>query len=131
MNTAVIVDASVQDGHLVIVDEPGYRKRIERAAKKWGNGTALKVRIEPEEDAYTYGDIKHYWGHVVQPFCDDTGYHKHEAHLLFKAECMPEGKTSITELNREELRAYTEAAEQTAREWAPDAFALYDAHASY
>jgi hypothetical protein len=71
-------------------------------------------------------EVRHYWGHVVDPFCQETGYHKHEAHTLLKAECMPEGKTSITELSREELRAYTEAAEQTAREWCPEAFLLYD-----
>ena len=62
----------------------------------------------------------------MQPFCEWTGYHKHEAHAMLKAECMPEGKTSITELSREELRDYTTAAEHTAREWSPEAFAIMD-----
>lgn len=124
--SAVTVDAVVREGRLHIIDGRFHRKRVLRACKKWGNGAALKIRIEPEEDAYTYAQLKHYWGYVVHPFCEDTGYHKHEAHLMLKAECMPEGKSSLTQLNREELRAYTEAAEHTAREWAPDAFILYD-----
>lgn len=103
-----------------------YKTRRQKAASAWGEGRALKIRVEPEEEAYTYGQIKHYWGHVITPFCETTGYHKDEAHTLLKAECMPEGKTSITELSGEELRAYSEAAEQKAREWCPDAFVLYD-----
>lgn len=125
MNRALVIDAAVRKGDIVVCDAQ-YETKRKRAAKSWGDGTALKIRVEPEEDAYTYGDIKHYWGHVVDPFSQETGYHKHEAHLLLKAECMPEGKTSITELNREELRAYSEAAEQKAREWCPEAFLLYD-----
>ena len=123
--SALVVSAVVRDGRIHICDE-FYRTRSAKSSKKWGDGTALTIRIEPEEDAYTYGQIKHYWGFVVQPFCEETGYHKHEAHLLLKAECMPEGKTSLTELSGEELRDYAAAAEQTAREWCPEAFLLYD-----
>jgi hypothetical protein len=126
--SALIVDAVVRDDDVHVVD-PFYKTKRIRAAKRWGNGTALKLRLEPEEEAYTYGDIKHYWGHIVQPFCDWTGYHKHEAHLMLKVECMPEGKTSITELSRDEFRNYIEAAEQTAREWCPEAFAIMEPRA--
>ena len=123
--SAIVVSAVVREGRIHICDNY-YRTRVGKAAKKWGDGAVLTIRIEPEEDAYTYAQIKFYWGYVVQPFCEETGYHKHEAHVLLKAECMPEGKTSITELNRDELKAYTDAAEQTAREWCPEAFILYD-----
>jgi hypothetical protein len=122
---ALVIDGVVRDGDVHVTDE-FYKTRRQRFAKRIGDGVLLKIRIEPADEAYTHGDIKHYWGHVVDPFCETTGYHKHEAHAMLKAECMPEGKTSITALNREELRAYTEAAEQTAREWCPEAFALMD-----
>jgi hypothetical protein len=123
---ALVVSAVVRDADIHVVDRPRYVTQRRKFAKKWGDGVALKIRIEPEDEAYTYGDIKHYWGHVVDPFSQETGYHKHEAHTMLKAECLPEGKSSITELSREELRAYTEAAEQRAREWCPEAFVLYD-----
>jgi hypothetical protein len=123
--SALVVSGVVRDGDIHVTDE-FYKTRRQKWAKRTGDGTALTIRIEPEEDAYTYAQIKHYWGYVVQPFCEETGYHKHEAHLLLKAECMPEGKTSLTELSREELRDYAAAAEQTAREWCPEAFLLYD-----
>lgn len=125
MTGALIVAAVVRSGDVHVTDSL-YRTRRQRAAKRWGEGCALHIRIEPEDEAYTYGQIKHYWGHVVTPLSEETGYHKHEIHLMLKAECMPEGKTSITQLNKEQLTRYTDAAEQTAREWSPDAFALYD-----
>lgn len=123
--SALIVSAVVRSGDVHVTDH-FYRTRRMKAAKRWGDGCLLSIRIEPEDEAYTYGQIKHYWGHVVTPLSDDTGYHKAEVHAMLKAECMPEGKTSITELNKDELSLYTEAAEQKAREWSPDAFALYD-----
>ena len=123
--SAVIVSAVVRDDDVHVLDSFFVTKR-KQAAKRWGAGTALRIRIEPEDEAYTYAAIKHYWGHIVTPFCDSTGYHKHEAHAMLKSECMPEGKTSITELNGEEMSAYSEAAEQKAREWCPEAFFLSD-----
>lgn len=90
---AITFDAVVRDGKIALVDESFYRTRSASAAKRWGDGRCLKVRIEPEEDAYTYAQIKHYWGYVVTPFADYTGYHKHEVHKMLKAECMPDGKT--------------------------------------
>lgn len=123
--SALLVDAVVNRGQIRITDFL-YKARAERAAKSWGDGTVLKIRIEPEEDAKTYGQVKHYWGHIVGPFSEWSGYHKHEVHAMLKAECMPDGKTSLTELTRDEMSAFSEAAEQTAREWAPDAFVLYD-----
>lgn len=122
---ALVCDAVVHNGQIRITDLL-YKAHAARMAKHWGEGAALRIRIEPEEEAKSYGQIKHYWGHVVTPFCEWTGYYKHEVHAMLKAECMPEGKTSLTELSREEMAAFSEAAEQTAREWAPEAFTLYD-----
>lgn len=123
--SALIIAAVVRDADVHVTDSL-YQHRRKRAAKRWGDGCLLQIRIEPTDEAYSYGQIKHYWGHIVTPLSDETGYHKAEVHVMLKAECMPEGKTSITELNKEELTRYSEAAEQKAREWCPDAFALHD-----
>lgn len=122
---ALIVDAVVRQGDVHIVDQ-FYRTRRQRAAKKWGEGTALKVRIEPEEEAWQHGDLKHLFGHIYQPVCEYTGYSKTELHLMAKSLFMPEGKTSLTELNRDELREYTEHVERWLLEECADAFALYE-----
>ena len=45
---ALTVDAVVANGLIKIVDEDFYRTRAARLAKQWGDGRALKVRIEPE-----------------------------------------------------------------------------------
>jgi hypothetical protein len=122
----VIVDAVVKDGAIKFLNKDGFAAASAKAAKAWGEGRSLKCRIEPEEEALAYSQLKHYWGHVVTPFYEYTGNEKHEAHWMLKAECMPEGKTSITELNHEEMAVFVAAAERTARRWCPEAFALYD-----
>ena len=113
-----------RDGRLALLEADAYHRAL--AALKLGDGEEVVIRVSRPEDAYTYGQIKFYFGQVVTPFSEATGYHKHEAHLMLKAECMPEGKTSLTELSHDELRDYTLAAEQTAREWCPEAFLLYE-----
>jgi hypothetical protein len=115
----------VRDGDVHVTDA-FYATRRRKWAKRTGDGTIITIRIEPEDEAYSYAEIKAYWGYTVTPFAEATGYHKNEVHAMLKAECMQEGKTSITELSREEFRAYREAADQKAREWCPDAFALLD-----
>lgn len=117
--------AAWRDGRLALIEADAYHRAL--AALKLGDGEEVVIRVSRPEDAYTYGAIKHYFGYVVTPLAESTGYHKHEAHALLKAECLPEGKTSITELSRQELADYTLAAETKAREWCPDAFLLYDA----
>jgi SpoVK/Ycf46/Vps4 family AAA+-type ATPase len=63
---------------------------------------------------------------VYGPVVDYTGYSKTELHLMAKALFMPEGKTSLTELNREELREYTEHVERWLREECADAYGLME-----
>ena len=120
----VSAKAVVRDGKPVLLDAALFWAQFRQM--KLGEGEEVVYRLARPEDAYTYAQIKAYWGFIVAPFCDYTGYHKHEVHALLKTECMPDGKTSITELNHDELKAYTQAAEQTAREWCPDAFALHE-----
>jgi hypothetical protein len=98
--------------------------QIRRA--KFGTGQALTVRVEPEDEAWRYSDLKHLFGHVYQPVVDYSGYTKVELHEMAKALHMPEGKTSLTQLNREELKDYTAAVEQWLREECGDAYALMD-----
>ena len=107
-------------GKLVLTDATVFHAQLRKMG--FGDGEALVVRVERQEDAYTYGALKHYWGHLVTPVSEFTGYTKHEVHWMLKMLFMPDGKTSITELNREELRAYTESVEQHMREELPEAF---------
>ena len=119
MSAHVLLTAVMHEGHLRF-DERAYRQQLRRMQLE--DGEEAQIRIERPEDAYTYGQIKHYWGHLVTPFCEYTGYTHHEAHLMLKALYLPDGKTSITELCRDELKAYTESCEQYLREEVPEAW---------
>lgn len=122
--TALLVSAVVRDGRIAICDA-SYTSRVSSACKSWGDGQALTVRIEPEDDAIQHHQRKHYFGHVLGPVCDWTGYHKDELHEMTKAAFLTDdGRTSITQLSREEMRAFVERAEQFWRERFPEAFAL-------
>lgn len=116
-----MVDAVVRDGDVHVTGDH-YRARRQLAAKKWGDGCALTIRIEPEEEAWRYADAKHYYGHLVTPVAEFTGETKHDVHLRLKALYLPDGKTSITELDREEFKAFLEAVEQGIREDLPEAW---------
>lgn len=93
-------------------------------AAKWGQGRALVVRVEPEDEAWRYSDLKHLFGHIYQPVVEYCGYTKTELHAMAKAQFMPDGKTSITELNRDELKEYMQSVEQWLRTECSDAYEL-------
>lgn len=123
------------DGNLdVHVVEHHYKTRRKRWAKKWGVGTALTIRIEPEEEASRWGDYKHLYGHLYTPVAQQTGETVAEVNLRMKAAYFPEdGRGSLTELNRDELKHFIESVEQDIRETDPDsweaclaAMALYE-----
>jgi hypothetical protein len=120
MNSHVSAPAFWRDGKLVLADATLFVHQLKRA--KFGSGEALVVRVEREEDAYVYGALKHYWGHLVTPVSEFTGYTKHEAHAMFKALFLPDGMKSLTECNRDQMRAFTESVEQHIREEIPEAF---------
>lgn len=121
MNTALLVDAVVRDGDIHVTD-PLYKTRRQRYARKVGEGVCLRIRIEPEDEAYTYGQIKHYYGHLISPVSEFTGETKADVHLRMKALYMPDGKTSLTELNREQMESYIESVSQHLREEIPEAW---------
>ena len=125
--SALLVDATVQNGKIRIVDEPLFVTRSQKLAKQWGDGCCLKVRIEPEDEAAVHGDFKYLFGYVLGPVAEETGHTQQELLLMAKLQFLPDdGRTSLTQLNREELRAFTESTEQWLREECPDAFLLYD-----
>jgi hypothetical protein len=125
--SALIVSAVVRDGRIHICDD-FYRTRSAKAAKKWGDGCALQIRIEPEAEAVRLDQYRHLFGHVFQPVVDtDCGYTKSELCLLAKAQFMPDdGRTSLTELNAEEMADFIRQCEVWLHTEFPDAFALYD-----
>lgn len=130
--SALIVDAVVRDGDVHITDH-FYRTRRVRAAKKWGDGTALKVRIEPEEDAVLYSQYKHLFGHLYEPVSKRHGETVAEVNVRMKLHYLPDdGRTSLTELNREEMKSFIESVEQDIRETDPDSWGdCLDAMALY
>lgn len=88
-----------------------------------GDGEELIVRIERPDDAYTAGQVRAYWGFVIGPLHRWSGHARNELHAMFKAALLDEGKTSLTQLSREEMDTFLREAEVLAREECPDAFA--------
>jgi len=130
---ALTIDAVVRDGDVHVCDA-FYATRRKKAAKLWGDGTSLRIRIEPEDEAWRHADAKHLYGHLYSPVSKRTGETVAEVHIRMKAQFMPDdGRTSITELNREEMKNFMESVEQDIRENDPDswedcvaAMALYE-----
>ena len=118
---------AVWDGERIQLDDPMvFRAAIRRM--KFGAGETLIIRVESEAEAWRHSDVKHLFGHIYAPVLEfgETGYTKTEFHTVEKAFWMPDdGRTSITELNREELQDYTRLCEKQLREEFPDAFELW------
>ncbi len=121
----------VLDVHVV---DDFYKARRLKAAKRWGVGTALKVRIEPEEAAAQHRHHKHLFGHYLKPVSDYTGYSVTELKGDMKALFLPDGMTSLTDMNAEQFDEFNRSVEQCIREEFPaeawdaclNAMALYD-----
>jgi hypothetical protein len=122
MSGALTVDAVVRDGKIHVTDEY-YKTRCERAAKKWGDGCVLTIRIEPAEEAVRYGQYKYWHGYVLAPLIEYTG--DQDWRLELKAMFLPDGKHSLTELTHDEMQAFTEQSEAWARERCPEAYEKY------
>ena len=119
---ALVVAGVVHNGD-VHVTEPHYKTRRQRYARHIGDGVMLTIRIEPVADAYTHGQMKHLYGHLYAPVSKRTGETVAEVHIRMKLQFMPDdGRTSLTQLNGEELKAYTESVEQDIRENDPDSW---------
>jgi len=118
--TALVVSAVVRDGKVSILDEGAYRTQATKAAAKWGSGTMLTLRIEPEDEARRREQDRFYFGYIVAPLVEYTG--DAEMHLLIKAMFMPAEKRSLTDLSYDEMKEYIARAEAWARTTVPEAF---------
>lgn len=117
--SAITVNGVLQGG-VPRTDVAALRRAVVR--RQWVDGVALVIRVELAEESWQHADLKHYWGHIIKPFCDYTGYSRHEAHAeLFKPMFMPEGKTSLTQLSRPELKTYIEDVLSYIRDNCPEA----------
>lgn len=123
MSLALVVDAVVDAGKIRILDEDYYRTRASRAAKKWGDGTPLKVRIEPEPDAKTHAQLKYFHGYVLEPMVNYTG--DIDMKLQMKFMFLADWQTSLADLSYEEMKVFTEKAQAWARTVCPEAFEKY------
>lgn len=125
---ATVIETTEPGVFDVAVIEAAYKVRRQRSAKRWGLGVAIVIRIEPEEEAVRLDQYRHLFGHVFQPVIDtDCGHTKSELCLMAKAQFMPDdGRTSLTELNAEEMAEFIRQCEVWLHTEFPDAFALYD-----
>jgi hypothetical protein len=130
--SALVVSAVVREGDVHVTDE-FYRTRRQRAAKRWGDGTIITIRIEPEDEASKHHHYKHLFGHYLTPVSDYTGYTVTELKDEMKARFLPDGMTSLTDMNAEQFEEFNRSVEQCIREEIPEAFercadamALYD-----
>jgi hypothetical protein len=116
MSGALVLDAVIRDGDVHVTDA-FYRARRLRFAKRIGDGVLLKIRVEPADEAWKHASAKHLYGHLYKPVSDRHGETVAEVHLRMKAQFMPDdGRTSITELDESEMKAFTESVEQDIRE---------------
>lgn len=131
---ALVVDGVVEKGRVRLVDEFHYRVLADRAAKKWGDGTALVLRIEPADEAAKHHHFKHLFGHYLTPVSEVTGYTVTELKDEMKARFLPDGMTSLTDMNADQFDEFNRSVEQCIREEYPseawdacvNAMALYD-----
>ncbi len=124
--SAVTAPAVWDNGAVRVLDREGFVGRLTKA--EYGQGRALVVRVEPEEEAIRHGDYKHLYGHVYLPVVDFTGMSDVELHLQAKAKFMPDdGRTSVTQLSRDEFRVFTEHVDQWLREDMWEAFERWSA----
>lgn len=122
----LIVSAVVRDGDVHVV-EPFYQTRRVEAAKFWGDGVELTVTIEPSPQAVSRGQQKYYFGAIVRPLVEYTGYPRDKWHKAFKKVLMPDdGRKSITQLNHDEMAEFMAVAEYYAVEKHPQAFADFE-----
>ena len=128
--SALVVSAVVRDGRIHITED-FYRTRSAKAAKSWGDGVELHIRIEPKDEAVALNQYRHLFGHVFEPVCDYTGYPKQELCLMAKAQFLPDdGRTSLTQLDHEEMAVFIQHCEEWLRTECPDAFELMEPQSS-
>lgn len=117
---------------VVVVDPVVFHAQLRRMG--FGEGEALVIRVEREEDAAKHGHYKHLFGHLLKPTSEFTGYTQTELKADMKARFLPDGMTSLTQMNAEQFREFNQTVEQCIREEYPsecwdaclNAMALYE-----
>lgn len=116
--THVTANATWTGEKLELDDVDRYRRDLR--SLKLGVGEVVVVRVERIEDAYTYGQLKHYYGHLIAPVVEYTG--DPDWHRMLKAMFLQDGKTSLTQCDRDELDHYIKAVEGYLNDRIPEAF---------
>lgn len=124
MSKHVLVTAAWTGTGLRFAHKQDYRDQV--TAMKLRAGEEVVIRIERPEDAVRYGQYKYLFGVVFRSAADVSGHTEQELCLMAKAKYMPKGKSSLTQLSKDEMDLFTKASEQWLREELPDAFVLYD-----
>lgn len=120
VSASAVWDGEQQRLHLA--DQAITNAAVRRKFKP-GDGESFVVLVMRPEDSITWGDFKHLYGHLYAPVSRRTGETVAEVHVRMKAAFMPDdGRTSITELSRAEMKAFTESVEQDIRENDPDSW---------
>lgn len=116
-SSALTATAAVSGEKVRFDDEPLFASRLRKFAKQWGDGREITVRLEPTDEAWRHADAKHLYGHLYAPVSKRHGETVAEVHLRMKSSYMPDdGRTSITQLNRDEMKSFIESVEQDIRE---------------
>jgi hypothetical protein len=126
----IVCGMVVADGQLRLSDEFGFRTLSRRRAEQWGDGVLLTCRIEPADEAYTYSQLKAYWGYVIKPIHLWSGHSRVELHSMFKQALLIEGQTSLTQMNRDEMDTFIREANVLAREECWEAFERFEDRAA-
>lgn len=118
-SSALLVKAIVLQGDIAVCDDH-YQARRKAAAKRWGDGCALTVRIEPEEEAAKHGHFKALFGHYLKPVSDVTGDTVTELKDVMKARFLPDGLVSLTEMTAEQFDEFNWMVAQCIRDEYPE-----------
>lgn len=132
MSASITAPAFWKGGQVVVADSVVYHAKLRKAG--FGEGEALVVRVEREEEAAKHGHYKHLFGHLLAPASEKTGYTVTELKADFKALYLPDGMTSLTEMSAVQFEDFNRSVEQHIREQFPsdawdacvNAMALYD-----
>jgi hypothetical protein len=118
---AVKMHCSIQGGRVVLDAQlaEAYRKDVARMG--WPDGTDLVLTLQPATEEWRHSDTKYLFGYLYRPFWNHyEGWTEGETHLHFKSKYLPDGKASLTELDREEMRAYIDVVRRDILENHPD-----------
>jgi hypothetical protein len=126
MEASLTATAVVRDGEFHVT-EKFFRTGLREACRFWGDGVPLRLTIEPEPLAVSRGQRAYYFGAIVKPLVEYTGYPGEKWHKAFKKVLMPDdGRTSITQLTHDEMAEFMAVAEYYAVERHPEAFAEFE-----